>query len=330
MIDISIIVPVFNARNTVTRCLDSLYNQSFSGSIEVIAVDDGSTDDSLEILYDYKKRHNKLIIVEHKVNRRLAAARSSGMAIAEGSYVMHVDSDDYLLAHSLEVLYTKIVETGVDVISFKYVVEKQGGGKLYPDTIRDELLTTDKLKVQSNFYGGCWNKIVRRSLTLDMIYSQLEAPKSTEDLIYCTEILMRANTVLLFPQNIYCYSFNASSITQSTSPNRYIENQYLILSNLKRLFIAYKPSDNFQANVLCYYEKWIHQAICKIHFTDSIGLVETENILEEIFNVGLLEVDGLNRLKLSLNKKYVSLFYVLKYFGIRHLIGVIYRILNKH
>ena len=121
MIDISIIVPVFNTRNTVTRCLDSVYNQSFSGSIEVIAVDDGSTDDSLEILYDYKKRHNKLIIVEHKVNRRLAAARSSGMAIAEGSYVMHVDSDDYLLPHSLEVLYTKLVETGVDVISFCFV-----------------------------------------------------------------------------------------------------------------------------------------------------------------------------------------------------------------
>ena len=89
---VSIIVPVYNSENYVVRCLDSIFRQTYA-DIEVICVDDGSTDNSLSVLKQYQSDHPQLRII-HRTNGGLSAARNTGLKNSIGKYVMFCDSDD--------------------------------------------------------------------------------------------------------------------------------------------------------------------------------------------------------------------------------------------
>ena len=91
---VSILVPVYNVEDYLERCLDSLLQQSLT-QIEIVCVNDGSTDKSAEILEEYAKKDNRIVVV-HKKNGGLPSARNAGLDVAKGKYVGFVDSDDYV------------------------------------------------------------------------------------------------------------------------------------------------------------------------------------------------------------------------------------------
>ena len=108
--NISIIVPVYNVEKYLVRCLDSIFTQNFSGTFEVIAVEDASTDNSLKVLKSYQAKEHGLKVIEHRINKNLSLARATGVSACSGDYIMHVDSDDWLLSNALENLYAKFVQ----------------------------------------------------------------------------------------------------------------------------------------------------------------------------------------------------------------------------
>ena len=324
-VDISIIVPVYNGQDYLSRCLESIFNQRFSGTFEVIAVEDCSTDNSLEVLKGYKQTRTELIVLEHKTNKRLSAVRSTGMKAAQGEYVMHVDQDDWLLPNALEKLYAKCKETDADVIVYDYFIKSNQGVRTHPNKIKREIITTDKDKVHHLFFGSCWTKIVKRSLTEDMIYSSTKSTNSAEDLIYCTEILLRAEKICLFPQNLYTYFKNEASMTNSIKPFNYLNNQVIILNNLNEVCLRYNPDTLFESRLMDYFERWIYLAICKLHFWNNKDLKVAEELFEEVFQIPLLNTYRANELRKSLDNKYLSLFYVAKCFGLRLSLGIVYR-----
>ena len=91
---ISIIVPVYNAEKYLNRCIDSILKQTFT-DLEIILVDDGSTDDSLKICEEYQKQDDRIIVI-HKDNGGSTSARKAGVRIAKGAYIAFVDSDDWI------------------------------------------------------------------------------------------------------------------------------------------------------------------------------------------------------------------------------------------
>ena len=91
---ISVIVPVYNVEKYLARCLDSIINQTLA-DIEIICINDGSTDNSLEILNDYAKKDSRIKIID-QTNAGLSCARNAGMQIAQGEYIGFVDSDDWI------------------------------------------------------------------------------------------------------------------------------------------------------------------------------------------------------------------------------------------
>ena len=117
--EISIIIPVYNTSKYLPECLDSILNQSFS-DFEVICVNDGSTDDSLDVLRDYESRDGRIKIITQK-NRGAAAARNTGLENVSGNYVLFVDSDDYLSPDALEKLYDLAIKESLDLIIFKII-----------------------------------------------------------------------------------------------------------------------------------------------------------------------------------------------------------------
>ena len=104
---LSVIVPVYNAKDKLPRCLDSLLAQTLS-DIEFILVNDASTDGSYDILLDYEKQSpERIIVIDCEVNRRAGGARNTGLDMASGDYIGFVDSDDYILPDMFECLYNK-------------------------------------------------------------------------------------------------------------------------------------------------------------------------------------------------------------------------------
>ena len=117
MIDISIIVPAYNAEKYLKACLESLINQT-KKDIEIIAINDGSEDNTLDILNEYKNNYPNLIKVISQENQGLSVTRNVGIKNSTGKYVMFVDSDDEIYSELLEKLWNKTQEYPFDIVAF--------------------------------------------------------------------------------------------------------------------------------------------------------------------------------------------------------------------
>lgn len=113
---VSIIIPIFNTEKYLTECLDSIYRQSVK-ELEIICVDDGSTDDTPKILERYSKADSRIRILTQE-NQGVSVARNSGMAIATGEYIQFLDSDDMLEPWALEYAVQQMIEKELDVFYF--------------------------------------------------------------------------------------------------------------------------------------------------------------------------------------------------------------------
>ena len=145
MIKVSIIIPIYNTAKYLPRCLDSAINQTLQ-EIEIICINDGSTDNSLEILREYKKKDSRIVIINLQ-NGGVARARNTGIKKATGEFIGFIDSDDYVDTKYFENLYNQSegydVIRGIRVINNKHA--KNQYGCLVPSIIRREFLSKHNL-----------------------------------------------------------------------------------------------------------------------------------------------------------------------------------------
>ena len=130
---ISIIIPVYNTARYLRPCLDSVINQPLT-DIEIICINDGSTDESLSILQEYSLKDSRIKLIDHKINRSVSQARKSGVDIASGKYTLFIDGDDTLEPNACGDLYNLIVSKDLDVLHFG--INVVNGGHLPDDKIR--------------------------------------------------------------------------------------------------------------------------------------------------------------------------------------------------
>ena len=123
-IRVTVVVPVFNVERHISKCIESILAQTYS-NIQVVLVDDGSTDNSGKICDGYAKL-DKRIEVYHTINKGSVSARRTGISHAEGEYVGFVDADDYIEANMVEFMLEKICESGADFIHTGFIEEKIG------------------------------------------------------------------------------------------------------------------------------------------------------------------------------------------------------------
>ena len=121
---ISIVIPIYNVEKYLSNCIESITNQSFQ-NYEMILVNDGSKDSSLEICYKYKKNNNKIKIV-NKENGGLSSARNAGIKIAKGKYIVFIDPDDEIDKNYFNTLYTIAEENNCDFVVGNYVIVPGG------------------------------------------------------------------------------------------------------------------------------------------------------------------------------------------------------------
>ena len=126
MIKVSIVVPAYNVERYIKRCIDSLIYQTYS-NIQVIIVNDCSTDSSLSICLEYAEIDNRIEVVNLQHNRGLSEARNAGIEHAIGEYITFVDGDDYLELNAIEKCVEKILETEADEIVFSSFFDRING-----------------------------------------------------------------------------------------------------------------------------------------------------------------------------------------------------------
>jgi glycosyltransferase involved in cell wall biosynthesis len=157
---VSVIIPVWNAAPYLRRCLDSVVNQTLR-DIEIICVNDGSTDNSLEILNEYAAADSRIRVVSHAQNRGESAARNTALSMVRGEYIGPVDNDDYVDLDFYEKLYLKAKETGADIVKGNLLQTEYDG--ITKELNNNTIVRDNKI----NFYWGWWTAIYRHSFIFD-------------------------------------------------------------------------------------------------------------------------------------------------------------------
>ncbi|MFA6779070.1 MAG: glycosyltransferase [Paludibacteraceae bacterium] len=222
MLLLSIVVPVYNVSSYLSRCLDSLLNQSIdSAAYEIIVVNDGSTDNSLNIAQRYAGNHPQIVIVSQE-NGGLSAARNSGVKVARGKYIQFVDSDDYLEPDVLNVLLEKMERECLDVLRFNYQNVNEHDKVFQPNRVyrqfvdyRDEV--TDGLSFLTERLGfGCyaWQFLIRAEI-LQQNQLFFKSGIYFEDTEWTPRMLLMVKRVTSTDLVVYNYLMRQGSITQS-------------------------------------------------------------------------------------------------------------------
>ena len=245
---LSIIVPCYNVAPFLERCFSSIYSQFIDYDFEVIAVNDASTDNTLEILQSSQDKYKNLRIINKPQNEKLTAARSSGIRAAKGEYILHVDPDDYLLPNTLGTVF---IDRGVnwDILFYNILVKNQDDEFLLyskKKSLKFDLMNhTDRKKIFSIIKGSCIAKIIKRNLLDDMSYFDFYY-NIGEDFAFNFEIFNRARYVAYDSTPMYYYYYNSSSLVRSgfnverlNFENSWIKNVILVM---KKSELVYRES----------------------------------------------------------------------------------------
>lgn len=232
---VSIVVPIYNNQKTLDRCLTSAIEQTYE-NIEIIVVNDGSTDHSLEIMKRASKNDSRIKVVDKVLNEGLVLARKTGIEHSQGKYIQYLDGDDVLCQKAIEFLVKRAEETQADVVvaPFLFVIN----GELEKSMAFNFDLMTGKEYLRSilnlQAYWCVWSKFHLRSL----YETSIERPKASfgEDVVLSTQLLLKANKVVSVDYEIIHYYFTPQSMSH---PNTFDESKYEDFKTYVSWFIAY-------------------------------------------------------------------------------------------
>lgn len=268
---ISIIVPVYNVEHELSRCVDSILNQSYR-NFEVILVDDGSTDRCPSMCDAFVMKDSRVRVI-HKTNGGLSSARNAGLRIASGEWILYVDSDDYILNDSCERLLAVGTKYDCDIVSADAVREFNGGqeymvhssladGECYPS--RDFIIKSVK---PCEWYAPAWLNLYNRSFLIENNLFFVEGLLH-EDMEMQPRVFLAAKTVAYCAYPFYRYVDRASSIMNASKVDERVTAIEWIYSNWKSEFEAIE--DRELARALNG-----HLAKCYLHSCCEFGHVLT-------------------------------------------------------
>lgn len=206
MIKLSVIIPVYNTEKYLQNCLDSIFRQNFS-DFEVICIDDGSTDNSLDVLAQYSN-----ITVIKQTNKGSGVARNLGLQYAKGEYVLFVDSDDWLIDGALKKIVYAVENLDLDILIF--------GGKIYSKgKLRRGSYSSNKISKKYlnqvfskyefkdeifKFPSVAWTKLYKRDFLIknNIRFQEIFVG---QDQLFFVDSMLKAERISILPEDLYCY-----------------------------------------------------------------------------------------------------------------------------
>lgn len=213
---VTIIVPIYNAEKYLKECIESLLNQTLK-EIEIILINDGSTDNSRLIIDNYKNVENVKII--HKSNEGVSKTRNLGLSLATGEYILNVDSDDFIDSKMCEELYKNAKENNSDIVisdiysyidnqNKKYVTDLKIEGKISAEKYLEIFL-------EKNFFGYNWNKLIKRELFIKNKIKYNPEISMMEDTLVLVQLVKNSNTISKVNKAYYYYRKTETAVSQN-------------------------------------------------------------------------------------------------------------------
>ena len=220
---VTVVVPVYNVEKYLKRCVDSLINQTYK-NLEIILVDDGSTDNSGKLCNDYAKDDSRIKVV-HKKNGGLSDARNAGIDIASGKYISFVDSDDWLTIDAIEILYNNIKKYNAEISSASMIEIFSDKNNIiiepkYECTIFDTISGLENMMYLHGITNSACAKLYKTELFDDIRFPK---GKLYEDLGTTYKVYAKSSKSVLINRVIYYYFQNINSIMHYKYSSRRME-----------------------------------------------------------------------------------------------------------
>lgn len=221
---ISIIIPAYNIENYIAKCLDSLLKQTYK-NLEIIVVDDGSSDNTGKIIDDYVSKYENIKVI-HKKNAGVSEARNSGIDVANGDYIGFVDGDDTVDKEMFELLINNAIKYNADISHCGYKMVFPSRVDYYYNTgilvEQDNELALKDLLIGSRVEPGLWNKIYKKELFNDIKID--ESIKINEDLLINYYLFKKAKKSIFYDKCFYNYTLRkGSAATSKVNINKIID-----------------------------------------------------------------------------------------------------------
>ena len=273
--DLSIIVPVYNSEKYIKECIDSLLNQDTKYNYEIICVDDGSTDSSLNILNNYNDERLKVF---HKKNGGISSSRNFGLKKARGKYIGFVDNDDYVSNRYIDILLNKAIDNNLDYIKCSYEVVDNDKNclerKIYSDSIIYDL--NDVSNYQMWLHGYMWGGIYLRKIWKDFCFPQgywYEDMVRNLYLYDCINSMACISDVIYFKRK---HDNNAADVLWKKQDLKCLDQLYLA-----KQLIELKNKRNIKSNLISKYALVLE--LCEYLYKRLEGL--DYDIQKDSFNV---------------------------------------------
>lgn len=226
--NLSIIIPAYNVADYLPKCLDSILSQNCD-DVEVICINDGSTDNTGCILSELESTYTNVVAV-NQANAGMSASRNKGLDIAKGEYVMFVDSDDWLEPESLNVLLATV--SGEDVVEFQcrkfYEEQSRYSESEEHDWNRTstgwDYFNQTRLVSRDIHFVCIWQRLYRREFLLKNNLRFEESVRRAEDDLFTTMVMWHAQSVKTCPVLVYNYRVRSNSITTTVSIDRWYDS----------------------------------------------------------------------------------------------------------
>ena len=224
---ITIIIPIYNCEKFIDRCLNSIINQTYK-NIEIILINDGSTDNSMQIIDKYKEKDNRIKVIDKK-NEGVSASRNIGIELSNGEYITFVDADDWLELDAIEKMYNTIVAHNVDVVRANYFINKNTTenisiGKMY-DLSNKVIKNYDFKDVKMLEYFLLAKNSIPNLVMLLLIKKEILKINNIkfdinlymmEDVYFYLNLFLHIESIYYMDIPVYHYYQNLDSATKST------------------------------------------------------------------------------------------------------------------
>lgn len=229
--DVSVIIPVYNTENYLSSCVDSILQQEYI-SLEIILIDDGSTDASGRICDNYASKYDFIKTI-HIKNSGPATAKNEGLKIAQGSYIALTDSDDKMEPQMLHKMVSVGYEYDADIICCNYrQVDEQGNISHLNSTNQQYILNHEEGLIhffsKNKIYSQCWTKLYKRRMLTDYQISNNPGLRTDEDFIFNIKAFTHAQKTVIVDELLYVYTHRENSLAHAyfkKNISHYIDNR---------------------------------------------------------------------------------------------------------
>lgn len=206
---ISIIVPIYNASLYLHKCIESILSQSLR-NFELILVNDGSTDDSLDICKKYEMQDDRITVLS-EVNGGVSKARNRGLSVAKGEWITFVDADDYFLDNALSILYERAMQTGADFVLANALKLKNGKySELH--SLKNGVMSNPIMSIK---HFALWGYLFNGNIIREYGLRFIDGLAYSEDRIFIYQMARYCKTIAFCNKPIYVYRINDTSACAS-------------------------------------------------------------------------------------------------------------------